>query len=56
VFSRLVRIVPALLGGVGRVTGVVLIALFVLFIAYIAYRESRRAVPTFRSAELLEAM
>jgi cation:H+ antiporter len=55
-FAPLVLIVPALLGGVGRVSGVVLIVLFVLFIAYIAYRESRRAVPTFRSAEVLEAM
>ncbi|MET0451142.1 MAG: sodium:proton exchanger [Mycobacterium sp.] len=54
-FAPLVLIVPAFLGGVGPVSGVVLIALFVLFIAYIAYRESRRIVPTFRSAELLEA-
>jgi cation:H+ antiporter len=54
--APLVLIVPALLGGVGRVSGVVLIVLFVVFIAYIAYRESRRAVPTFRSAEVLEAV
>jgi len=54
--APLVLIVPALLGGLSRVTGVVLIALFVVFIAYIAYRESRRAVPTFRSAEVLEVV
>ena len=53
-FAPLVLIVPALLGGVGPVSGVVLILLFVLFIAYIADRESRRAVPTFRSSEVLE--
>ncbi|AKS34010.1 sodium:calcium antiporter [Mycolicibacterium goodii] len=54
--APLVLIVPALLGGLSRVSGLVLIALFVGFIAYIAYRESRRAVPTFRSAEVLEAL
>jgi cation:H+ antiporter len=46
---------PALLGGLGIVSGIVLTGLFVLFVGYIAYRESRRAVPTFRSAEVLEA-
>lgn len=54
--APLALIVPALLGGLGRVSGVVLIVLFVVFIAYIAYRESRRTVPTFRSAEVLEAV
>ncbi len=54
--APLVLIVPALQGGLGVVSGIVLIGLFVLFVAYIAYRESRRAVPTFRSAEVLEAV
>ncbi|MCO1655726.1 sodium:calcium antiporter [Pseudonocardia humida] len=54
--APLVLIVPALQGGLGVVSGIVLIGLFVLFIAYIAYREKRRAVPTFRSAEVLEAV
>lgn len=54
--APLALIVPALLGGLSRVSGIVLIVLFVAFIAYIAYRESRRVVPTFRSAEVLEAV
>jgi cation:H+ antiporter len=53
--APLVLVVPALLGGLATGTGIVLIALFALCVAYIAYRESRRAVPTFRSAEVLEA-
>jgi cation:H+ antiporter len=53
--APLVLVVPALLGGLTTGTGVVLIGLFVLCVAHIAYRESRRAVPTFRSAEVLEA-
>jgi cation:H+ antiporter len=54
--APLVLIGPALLGGLGTVSGIVLIGLFVAFVGYIAYRESRRAVPTFRSAEVLEAV
>jgi cation:H+ antiporter len=54
--APLVLIGPALLGGLGTASGIVLIGLFVAFVAYIAYRESRRAVPTFRSAEVLEAV
>jgi cation:H+ antiporter len=54
--APLVLVVPALLGGLGTVSGIVLIGLFVLCVAYIAYREARRAVPTFRSAEVLEAV
>lgn len=54
--APLVLVGPALLGGLGVVSGVVLIGLFVVFVAYVAYRESRRAVPTFRSAEVLEAV
>jgi cation:H+ antiporter len=47
---------PALLGGLGVGSAIVLILVFVAFVAYIGYRESRRAVPTFRSAEVLEAV
>jgi cation:H+ antiporter len=54
--APLVLIGPALLGGLGTGSAIVLILLFVLFVAYIGYRESRRAVPTFRSAEVLEAV
>lgn len=54
--APLILVGPALLGELGTVSAIVLILLFVLFVAYIAYRESRRAVPTFRSAEVLEAM
>jgi cation:H+ antiporter len=54
--APLVLIVPALIGELGAITGIVLILLFILFVAYIAYRESRRAVPTFRSEEVLERM
>jgi cation:H+ antiporter len=54
--APLVLIGPALLGELGAVSGIVLVLLFVLFVAYIAYRESRRGVPTFRSAEVLERM
>ena len=54
--APLVLIGPALLGGLGVGSAIVLILLFVLFVAYIGYRESRRAVPTFRSAEVLEAV
>lgn len=54
--APLVLVGPALLGGLGTASGIVLIGLFVAFVAYIAYRESRRAVPTFRSAEVLEAV
>jgi cation:H+ antiporter len=54
--APLVLIGPALLGGLGTGSGIVLIGLFVLCVAYIAVRESRRSVPTFRSAEVLEAM
>jgi cation:H+ antiporter len=54
--SPLVLIVPALLGELAAVTAVVFILLFVLFVAYVGYRESRRAVPTFRSTEVLERM
>lgn len=50
--APLVLVVPALLGGIGIVSGVVLVLVFGLFVAYIAYRESRRAVPTFRGAEV----
>ena len=53
--APLILIGPALLGGLGVGSAIVLILLFVLFVAYIGYRESRRAVPTFRSAEVLEA-
>jgi cation:H+ antiporter len=53
--APLVLIVPALLGELGIVAAIVLVLLFVLFVAYVAYRESRRTVPTFRSAEVLEA-
>jgi cation:H+ antiporter len=54
--APLVLIVPALLGELSVTTGIVLILLFVVFVGYIAYRESRRAVPTFRSTEVLERM
>ncbi|MFF7216367.1 sodium:calcium antiporter [Streptomyces sp. NPDC008238] len=54
--APLILIGPALLGELGSVSAIVLILLFVLFVAYIAYRESRRAVPTFRSEEVLEAV
>jgi cation:H+ antiporter len=54
--SPLILIGPALLGELGIVSGIVLILLFVLFVAYVGYRESRRAVPTFRSGEVLERM
>jgi cation:H+ antiporter len=54
--APLVLVVPALLGELSVVTGIVLILLFVAFVGYIAYRESRRAVPTFRSTEVLERM
>ncbi|MGW4729824.1 sodium:calcium antiporter [Streptomyces shenzhenensis] len=54
--APLILIGPALLGELGTVSAIVLILLFVLFVAYVAYRESRRAVPTFRSAEVLEAV
>jgi len=54
--APLVLVVPALLGELTAITSIVLILLFVLFVAYIAYRESRRAVPTFRSTEVLEAV
>jgi cation:H+ antiporter len=54
--APLVLIGPALLGGLGTVSGIVLIGLFVLCVGYIAYREARRAVPTFRNAEVLEAV
>ena len=55
-FAPLVLIGPALIGQLGVASGTVLVLLFVLFVAYIAVRESRRAVPTFRSAEVLEAV
>ncbi|MFI9605299.1 sodium:calcium antiporter [Streptomyces sp. NPDC052043] len=54
--APLVLIGPAVLGELGTVLAIALVLLFVLFVAYIAYRESRRAVPTFRSAEVLEAV
>jgi cation:H+ antiporter len=54
--SPLILIGPALLGELGIVSGIVLILLFVLFVAYVGYRESRRAVPTFRSGEVLERL
>ncbi|MFJ5841697.1 sodium:calcium antiporter [Streptomyces shenzhenensis] len=54
--APLILIGPALLGELGTVSAIVLILLFVLFVAYVAYRESRRAVPTFRSADVLEAV
>jgi cation:H+ antiporter len=54
--SPLILIGPALLGELGVVSGIVLILLFVLFVAYVGYRESRRAVPTFRSGEVLERL
>ncbi|GAA1178302.1 sodium:calcium antiporter [Pseudonocardia alaniniphila] len=53
--APLILIWPALLGGLGTATAIVLILLFVVFVAYIAYRERQRAVPTFRSAEVIEA-
>lgn len=52
--APLILIGPALLGELGVASAIVLILLFVVFVAYIAYRESRRTVPTFRSAEVLE--
>ncbi|MDX3097837.1 hypothetical protein PV703_14015 [Streptomyces sp. ME01-24h] len=54
--APLILIGPALLGELGTASAIVLILLFVLFVAYVAYRESRRAAPTFRSAEVLEAV
>lgn len=54
--APLVLVGPALLGGLGTVSGIVLIGLFVLCVAYIAYRERQRSVPTFRSADVLEAV
>jgi cation:H+ antiporter len=54
--APLVLIVPALLGQLAATTAVVFILLFVLFVGYVAYRESRRAMPTFRSTEVLERL
>lgn len=54
--APLILVVPALLGELGIASAVVLVLLFVAFVAYIAVRESRRTVPTFRSAEVLEAV
>lgn len=53
--APLVLIGPALIGGIGVVSGIVLVLLFVLFVGYIAFRESRRAVPVFRNVEVQEA-
>jgi cation:H+ antiporter len=54
--APLVLIGPALIGQLGVVSGIVLILLFAVFVAYIAYRESQRAVPTFRSEEVLKEL
>lgn len=52
--SPLILVPIALLGELGVVSSIVLILLFVVFVGYVARRESQRAVPTFRSAEVLE--
>lgn len=46
----------ALIGELGVVSAIVLIMLFVAFVAYVAFREYHRAMPTFRSAEVLESL
>ena len=52
--APLILVPVALIGELGVVSSIVLILLFVVFVLYVARRESRRAVPTFRSAEVLE--
>lgn len=54
--APLILIPIALIGELGVLSAIVLIALFVAFVAYIAYREYHRAMPTFRSAEVLESL
>ncbi|RZT85467.1 cation:H+ antiporter [Pseudonocardia sediminis] len=54
--APLILVALALTGELGVVSGIVLVLLFVAFVGYIGYRESRRAVPTFRSSEVLENM
>ncbi|MDN5919242.1 MAG: sodium:proton exchanger [Pseudonocardia sp.] len=54
--APLILIPIALIGELGVLSAIVLILLFVAFVAYIAYREYHRAMPTFRSAEVLESL
>lgn len=54
--APLILIPIALMGELGTLAAIVLILLFVAFVAYIAYREYHRAIPTFRSAEVLESL
>ena len=54
--APLILIVPALAGELSVLASIVFVLLFVAFVGYVAYRESRRPVPTFRSAEVLERM
>ena len=52
--APLILVPIALIGDLGVLSSIVLVLLFVAFVAYIAVRESRRPVPTFRRAEVLE--
>ncbi|QJY49128.1 sodium:calcium antiporter [Pseudonocardia broussonetiae] len=54
--APLVMIVFTLTAPLTLVDGVVLVALFVLFITYVAVRESQRAIPVFRNAEIYAGM
>jgi cation:H+ antiporter len=54
--APLILVPVALLGELGVLSSIVLVLLFVAFVGYVAYRESRRPVPTFRNAEVLERM
>ena len=54
--APLILVPIALIGELGVVSAIVLILLFVAFVAYVAYREYHRAMPTFRSAEVLESL
>lgn len=54
--APLVMIVFTLTAPLTLVDGVVLVGLFVLFIAYVAVRESQRAIPVFRNAEIYAGM
>ncbi|WP_145982610.1 MULTISPECIES: sodium:calcium antiporter [unclassified Pseudonocardia] len=54
--APLILVPVALIGELGVASAIVLILLFVAFVAYVAYREYQRAMPTFRSSEVLESL
>ncbi|MBC3194861.1 sodium:proton exchanger [Pseudonocardia sp. C8] len=54
--APLILIPVALIGELGVLSATVLILLFVAFVGYVTYREYHRAMPTFRSAEVLESL